>query len=44
MIRNVKLSDSIQICEIYNYYILNSVVTFEEKIINVSEIKKHHQF
>lgn len=38
MIRDVLLSDSNQIADIYNYYILNSTVTFEEEIIDSSEM------
>jgi len=30
MIRNVKITDAKQIADIYNYYVLNSVVTFDD--------------
>jgi len=30
MIRNLKITDAKQIADIYNYYVLNSVVTFDE--------------
>lgn len=30
MIRDVKPADATEIVEIYNYYILNTTVTFEE--------------
>ena len=39
MIREAKLSDSGRITEIYNHYIENSVITFEEIIISDEEIK-----
>lgn len=39
MIRIVELKDAKEICEIYNYYITNSIVTFEEEIVAVSEMK-----
>ncbi len=44
MIRKVKLEDANEICEIYNYYILNSTVTFEKTRINVREMRKRIQF
>ena len=40
MVRRVQFDDATQIAEIYNYYILNSVATFEEKCIGEEEIKK----
>ncbi len=39
MIRTVNIQDAKEICEIYNYYITNSIVTFEEEIVGVSEMK-----
>ncbi|MFN8577452.1 MAG: N-acetyltransferase family protein [Candidatus Sericytochromatia bacterium] len=39
MIKNVKIEDIEQICNIYNYYIENTFVTFEEEIINYQEMK-----
>jgi L-amino acid N-acyltransferase YncA len=38
MIRPVSLSDSEIICGIYNYYILNSTITFEEIPLTVDEM------
>ena len=38
MIRQVHLHDAVQIVEIYNYYILNEVATFEETIITAEEM------
>ncbi len=38
MIRTATIQDAKEICEIYNYYILNSIVTFEEEIVAVSEM------
>ena len=39
MVRKVTLQDADQIAGIYNYYILNSVVTFEEVSIDHEEMK-----
>lgn len=38
MIRPIVISDCQHIADIYNYYILNSTVTFEEEEIDASEI------
>jgi len=38
MIRKVKLEDAKEIAEIYNYYILNSCVTFEEIPVSIEEM------
>ena len=43
MVRTVKLEDATEISEIYNYYILNSVVTFEETPVSVGEMKDRIQ-
>ncbi|PHQ57526.1 MAG: phosphinothricin acetyltransferase [Lutibacter sp.] len=40
MIRSVKLEDAFKICEIYNHYVLNSVVTFEETPVEEGEMRK----
>jgi L-amino acid N-acyltransferase YncA len=40
MIRNVMLKDAFKICEIYNHYVLNSVVTFEETPVEIDEMRK----
>ena len=40
MIRKVQLSDAARIAEIYNYYIENTVVTFEEECIDAGEIER----
>jgi len=39
MIRNASLSDAKAISEIYNYYIQNTVVTFEEAPVSVEEMQ-----
>lgn len=39
MIRAVKLEDALEIAEIYNYYILNSCVTFEELALSTEEMR-----
>jgi L-amino acid N-acyltransferase YncA len=38
MIRPVIISDAENICNIYNYYILNSTITFEEKSLSADEM------
>lgn len=39
MIRSVLLSDAQSICDIYNEYVLNSTITFEEIPVPVNEMK-----
>jgi L-amino acid N-acyltransferase YncA len=39
MIRAVSLNDATAICNIYNYYVLNTTVTFEEKEVTEGELK-----
>ena len=38
MIRHVKEQDFEQLTEIYNHYILNSIATFEEELIETNEM------
>jgi len=38
MIRQVKKSDADAICNIYNYYVDNTIITFEEQPVSVGEI------
>ncbi len=38
MIRAVRLSDALAICDIYNEYIVNSTITFEEIPVSVKEM------
>jgi phosphinothricin acetyltransferase len=40
MLRDVKISDAGRITEIYNYYIENTVVTFDEEKITVKETEQ----
>lgn len=40
MIRIVKNEDAQQICDIYNYYIQNTIVTFEEEPVSLIEMEK----
>lgn len=40
MIRPITLNDTEQICDIYNYYIKNTIITFEEDIVSNNEMKK----
>ncbi|MCG8306250.1 MAG: N-acetyltransferase family protein [Cytophagales bacterium] len=39
MIRNVALADAGQICDIYNYYILHTIITFEESEVRETEMR-----
>lgn len=39
MIREVIIDDAEQICNIYNHYIANTDVTFEEEILNTSDME-----
>lgn len=41
MIRNTLLSDAKNICDIYNHYVQNTKITFNEKPISVTEMQKH---
>lgn len=38
-IRLVEVTDAVHICEIYNYYVLNSVATFVEVPVSVAEME-----
>jgi phosphinothricin acetyltransferase len=40
MIRNVKLSDAEHIAQIYNYYIENTVITFDENTVAEEKIRQ----
>lgn len=40
MIRNVYLSDAEAICNIYNYYIKNTIISFEEILVSVTDIQE----
>ena len=40
MIKEVKLSDAKAIVDIYNYYILNTNITFEEKQLTVDDMEE----
>ena len=39
MIRNVSTDDADPICDIYNYYVLNTIITFEETPVSNEEMK-----
>ncbi len=39
-IRNVKIEDACELVKIYNYYILNTAITFEEKELSIDEFKE----
>lgn len=39
MIRDAKIEDAEAICNIYNYYIRNTIITFEEKPVFLEEMK-----
>lgn len=40
MIRTIKKDDIPQICDIYNYYIENTIISFEEEPVPVIEMEK----
>jgi len=40
MIRKVTFDDIQQICDIYNHYIQNTIITFEENPVSYKEMKK----
>ena len=40
MIRNAELDDAKFIAEIYNYYIQNTIVTFEEELVTASSVSE----
>lgn len=40
MIRNAAIEDARRICEIYNYYVENTTITFEEEPVLPGEMKK----
>jgi len=40
MIRAVNITDAKAICEIYNYYIIHTFITFEEQPVSVKEMGK----
>ena len=39
MNRKVKTADAKAICDIYNYYIQNTIITFEEKLVSEKEMR-----
>lgn len=39
MIRKVELNDTEAICSIYNYYVENTTITFEEEPVPINEMK-----
>lgn len=43
MIRQVKLSDAKAIVDIYNYYVVNTNITFEEEVITITEMERRIQ-
>jgi phosphinothricin acetyltransferase len=40
MVRSATTEDAARICEIYNYYVLHSTITFEEQPVSVEEMKQ----
>jgi len=40
MIRPVTTDDAAQICEIYNHYVLETAITFEEEAVSVGEMQR----
>jgi len=43
MIRIVQTSDASSICNIYNYYIKNTIISFEKELVSESEMKDRIQ-
>jgi L-amino acid N-acyltransferase YncA len=39
VIRDAQLADAAEMVDIYNYYVLNTIVTFEEKPVSVDEFR-----
>jgi len=39
MIRSVKAGDATAICDIYNHFVENTIVTFEEQAVSVAEMQ-----
>jgi len=39
MIRQVKSEDATQVCDIYNYYVEQTIVTFEESAVSVPDME-----
>ena len=39
-IRKVRLEDAKQICDIYNYYVVNTVISFEEEAVSEEELER----
>ncbi|MBP1665088.1 MAG: N-acetyltransferase family protein, partial [Bacteroidetes bacterium] len=40
MIREINVADASQICGIYNYYIENTVITFELEPVDLAEMTR----
>ena len=40
MIRNATPADAIAVCQIYNHYVQNTAITFEEQPVSVEEMQK----
>lgn len=43
MIRSATIEDAAQLCDIYNHYILQTVITFEEQPVTVEEMAQRVQ-
>lgn len=43
MIRKVTIEDAGRICEIYNYYVVNTVVSFETDAVSIEDMKQRIQ-
>lgn len=39
MIRNVNIEDAAAICNIYNHYVQNTIITFEEEPVTIEEMQ-----
>jgi L-amino acid N-acyltransferase YncA len=43
MIRQAMVSDSTQLCDIYNYYVLETTITFEEQVVTSEDMAQRIQ-
>ena len=39
MIRSAKINDAKTICDIYNYYVTDTIITFEESPVGIEEME-----
>jgi L-amino acid N-acyltransferase YncA len=39
MIRTARVEDAAQLCDVYNHYVLNTTITFEEQAVTVEDMR-----